>query len=415
MEHVIAVLASEEPIIEEQSEFLELIKAVPMELEECFYQTLKEISFRTYIGKGKCEEIKAYLDEHEIDLVVFDQDLTPLQIRNLEEYLQHSVMDRTELILAIFENRAVSITSRLQVESARLAKLLPRLIGANTQLGRQSGSGKNKGAGEKQLELDRRRIKQRISEVQRELKKVEGQRMTQRRSRQKSKLPLVSLVGYTNAGKSTIMNQLLSYSQAQDHKLVLQEDMLFATLDTSIRHIKLANGDEFLLSDTVGFVNKLPHTLIKAFSSTLEEVTFASLLLQVVDASNEQHELHREVTLQTLQEIEASHIPMITIFNKCDQTEYRYPMKQAQTLYMSAKEEVGFEELFEMIHEALHPKEVEVDLILPYQKSQLFGELLKQGTLIDRTDEEDGMHLHLLLSEELLPQYASFLVKTTQE
>lgn len=409
MERCIAVMADEVINREEQEEFLELIKAVPMELEACVYQTLKEISFRTYIGKGKCEEIRELMEEHPVSVVIFDHDLTPLQIRNLEDVLQTPVMDHTELILSIFENRAVSLTSRLQVEQARLAKLLPRLIGANAQLGRQSGSGKNKGTGEKQLELDRRVIKQRIAEVKRELKKVEQQRMTQRRSRQKSKLPLVSLVGYTNAGKSTVMNKLLSYSQAKDHKLVLEQDMLFATLDTSIRHIKLANGDEFLLSDTVGFVNKLPHTLIKAFSSTLEEVTYASLLLQVVDASNEHQQQQISVTQKTLQEIEAAHIPMITIYNKCDQTDFHYPMRKANALYMSAREDSGFEELFTMIHEALHPKESEVDLLLPYADSYHLGNLLQNGTLIDRRDEEDGMHLHMLLSEELLKHYQTYL------
>ena len=410
MEQVIIVFASEQPNIEEQEEFIELIKACEMQIIESVYQTLKVVSFRTYIGKGKCEEIRALLDATHIDLVIFDHDLTPLQIRNLEEFLQISVMDRTELILSIFEKRAVSLVSRLQVEQARLTKLLPRLIGANTQLGRQSGSGKNKGAGEKQLELDRRRIKQRMSEVERELKKVEQQRMTQRRSRQKSRLPLISLVGYTNAGKSTIMNRFLAYSEANDNKQVLEQDMLFATLDTSIRHISLPNGDEFLLSDTVGFVNHLPHTLIKAFASTLEEVTYAALLLQVVDASSEQMQQQMETTQATLQDIGAGHIPMLTLFNKSDVSDYHYPSRKANTLYMSAKQEKGFNELCAMIHEALHPSEREVDLLLPYQDSRYLQDLLMEGILIDRRDEEDGMHLHMVLSEQLLHRYSAFLL-----
>ena len=212
MQQVIIVLADTTEQAEKNEEFIELVQAADMEIKETFRQNLKSITLRTYIGTGKCEEIRAYLQEQEIQRVVFNHDLSPLQIRNLEESLQTPVMDRTELILAIFESRAVTRTARLQIECAQLKKLLPRLIGANTQLGRQSGSGKNKGAGEKQLELDRRRINARIQELQRELKKIEAQRFNQRRARQKSMLPLVSLVGYTNAGKSTIMNMLLEHS-----------------------------------------------------------------------------------------------------------------------------------------------------------------------------------------------------------
>ena len=410
MEHVIAVFADTEFNMEEQEEFRELIKACDMEVMESFTQILKEISFRTYIGKGKCEEIAEYLQKHEmIDRIVFDHDLTPLQIRNLEEQLMVPVMDRTELILAIFEQRATSRVARLQVEQASLSKLLPRLIGANTQLGRQSGSGKNKGAGEKQLELDRRRIKFRITEVNRELKKVEQERMTQRKARQKSDLPLVSLVGYTNAGKSTIMNALLSLSSSKDEKKVLEKDMLFATLDTSIRQIKTIEGDEYLLSDTVGFVNELPHSLIKAFHSTLEEVKYASLLLQVVDASSPQYQKQMRITQETLKEIDAAHIPMITIFNKCDQTTFTYPSVKEHEIYMSAKEGSGFEELNALIHAHLYPDEMEVHLLLPYQASICLSELMRKGRLLSRHDEEDGMHLKIALSSALMKKYEGFI------
>lgn len=411
MKQVAAVFANTECISEEQEEFLELIKACDMELIENFTQTLKEISFRTYIGKGKCEEIQAFLSSHDtIEYVIFDHDLTPLQIRNLEEQFMIPVMDRTELILAIFEQRATTRVARLQVEQASLSKLLPRLIGANTQLGRQSGSGKNKGAGEKQLELDRRRIKARISEVNRELKKVENERMTQRKARQKSDLPLVSLVGYTNAGKSTMMNAMLSLCASKDDKKVLEKDMLFATLDTSIRQIKTPNQDEFLLSDTVGFVNELPHSLIKAFHSTLEEVKYASLLLQIVDASSPQFYKQMQITQKTLKEIDASHIPMITVYNKCDLTSFTYPSHQEHEIYMSAKEGIGFEELFDLIHAHLYPNELEVELLLPYHASIHLNELLRKGRILQRDDQEDGMHIKIKLTQELLKKYESYIL-----
>ena len=321
-------------------------------------------------------------------------------------------MDRTELILAIFESRAVTRTARLQIECAQLKKLLPRLIGANTQLGRQSGSGKNKGAGEKQLELDRRRINARIQELQRELKKIEAQRFNQRRARQKSMLPLVSLVGYTNAGKSTIMNMLLEHSSPnEEEKRVLEKDMLFATLDTSIRHIDLPDGKSFLLSDTVGFVSDLPHDLVEAFHSTLEEVQYASLLIQVVDVSSEEYARQMEITQETLQQIKAADIPMITVYNKCDQSEYQYPMVHAHDMYMSAKETAGLHELLDLIHRHLYPDEKHVEMHIPYQQTGIYSLLMKHAHVISRKDEEDGIHLDVVLSDTLYRKYHTYVVR----
>lgn len=411
MEQVVIVFADTQINKEEQEEFIELVKAADMEICESFTQILKTISFRTYIGKGKCEEIRSYLIDTAIDRVIFDHELTPLQIRNLEEILPVPVMDRTELILAIFEQRASSRVARLQVEQASLSKLLPRLIGANTQLGRQSGSGKNKGAGEKQLELDRRRIKSRISEVGRELKKVEMERMTQRKARQKSDLPLVSLVGYTNAGKSTIMNQMLTLCDGKEEKMVLEKDMLFATLDTSIRQIKTQRGDEFLLSDTVGFVSELPHSLIKAFHSTLEEVKYATLLLQVVDSSSSQYQKQMRITQETLKEIGAADIPMITIYNKCDQSEFSYPKSKGSEIYISAKESECYEVLFDLIHTHLYPKELEVTLLLPYDQYGSLSELMRKGRILKREDLDEGMKIRIMLSEEGLKKYQQFIKK----
>lgn len=418
MEQVVIVFADKEAQIEENEEFVELIKACDMQIVETFQQMLKSISFRTYIGSGKCEEIREYIEEHEVERVVFNHDLSPLQIRNLEEILLIPVMDRTELILEIFKSRATTPTSKLQVESATLQKLLPRLVGANAQLGRQSGSGKNKGTGEKQLEIDRRRIKSRMHEVKRELKEVEAQRATQRRARQRNHIPLVALVGYTNAGKSTIMNMLLKYSNQKEEKHVMEKDMLFATLDTSVRNINLTNGKSFLLSDTVGFVSNLPHSLIKAFHSTLEEVKYADLLLQIVDASSEEMHKQMQVTEQTLKEIHAADLPMITVYNKCDKTKtddnqegYHYPYVKEHEIYMSAKEQVGIEELLMLIHSCLHPDELTVHMILPYKEASIYSFLMEYAHVHTRIDHEDGIHLKVTLEKKYYEKYKAFVIE----
>lgn len=411
MEDIIVVFADFDTPQEENEEFIELIKACDMNIAACFKQPLKAISFRTFIGKGKCLEIQTYLTSTKVDGIIFNQELSPLQIRNLEEIFQIPVLDRTDLILAIFEKRAVTPVARLQIESAQLKKLLPRLIGANTQLGRQSASGKNKGAGEKQLELDRRRIKARIHEVDRELKKVEAQRQTQRRARQRSRLPLVALVGYTNAGKSTIMNQLLRCTTHKEEKQVVEKDMLFATLDTSIRCIAQPHGHSFLLSDTVGFVSRLPHELIEAFHSTLEEVKYADMLLQVVDASDSEKTKHIQVTMETLREIGAGDIPMLTVFNKCDKTEFHYPHEQGANLYISAKTQGNMEALLAAINKQLFAKEYHVKLQLPYEKTAIYATLMKHACILDREDRDEGMCLDALLNEEQYQKYQHYIMQ----
>lgn len=395
---------------EEHSEFLELVHACNMNIMTIFTQVIKQVKLRTYIGKGKSEEVQSYLLEHDIDRVLFHRDLSPLQVRNLEELWGTPVMDRSELILEIFSQRASSPTAKLQIESAQLKKQLPRLIGANSQLGRQSASGKNKGVGEKQLELDRRRIKARIAQTKRELHELEAQRSTQRKARQKSHLPLVSLVGYTNAGKSTFMNALLSYTNQDEDKKVLEQDLLFATLDTSIRRIDLPFGHSFLLSDTVGFVRNLPHDLIVAFHSTLEEVTYADLLLQVIDSSCEDARKQIEVTMDTLRTIKANHIPMLSLYNQCDKSDIAYPSIEGDILHLCAKDNASIDVLIQAIIDQLFPKMRHVTLCIPYAKSSLYAKLREQANVITHDDKEDGMHLLVDLPENLLPYYQSYIV-----
>ena len=408
MEKVFVVLEDKEKKEEEEKEFLELVKACDFNVDMIFSQHIKNITFKTYIGSGKCAEIQEHLQDKEITYILFNQDLSPLQIRNLETIWKIPVMDRSELILAIFSRRAKSPAAKLQIESAQLKKMLPRLIGSNTQLSRQGGSGLNKGSGEKQLEIDRRRIKSRISEVEKELKKLKGQRMIQRKAREKNELPLVALVGYTNAGKSTIMNQILNYVGGKNEKQVLEENMLFATLDTSVRHIPLPNGHSFLLSDTVGFISHLPHELIKAFHSTLEEVCYADILLQVVDASSQEHQNHMQVTMDTLRQIEAANIPMITIFNKCDNTQYIHPQIHQNHIYLCAKDKTDIEELIQMISSFLF-HEKKVHMFIPYSQYSIYSYLKEHSHIIKEKQEEEGISICLYLNNRLYNKYKDFI------
>lgn len=310
-----------------------------------------------YMGKGKLSEVKAYLEQHPVDVVIFDRSLSPSQLRNLEQILDCAILDRTSLILEIFAERARTREARLQVESARLQYVLPRLTGMHKALSRQvGGSGvSNKGAGEKKLELDRRRIEKRMAELRRELDQIAKERETQRRRRQGSGILRVALVGYTNAGKSTLMNHMLDRYTRDDSRKVLEKDMLFATLDTTVRRIHMGQGKEFLLSDTVGFIHQLPTGLVKAFRSTLEEAREADLLLHVLDYSDESCRHQKEVTEETLKELGAGDIPVIYVYNKADLKETedgekrKLPKIQDNRIYMSAKTGEGIPELADMI------------------------------------------------------------------
>lgn len=392
-----------------QQEYKELLKACDLESVYYFQQDVKTIDFRTYIGSGKVQEMVDYLEENEVDRVYFDVDLSPLQVRNMEEAFQVPVIDREELILEIFHSRAFTRVAKLQIELAELKKVLPRLIGSHTQLSRQSG-GKNKGTGEKQLELDRRRIKARITELQRDLKDIEKERSTQRKQRKKTELPLVALVGYTNAGKSSLLNSLLNLSNQKEDKQVLQKDMLFATLDTTIRRISIENCHPFLVSDTVGFVSDLPHNLVEAFKSTLEEISHASLLIQVVDASDDSVDMHISTTKKALQDLNVLHIPMITIYNKCDQTNFTYPQIKDNQIYMSIKEEKGLHELLSMIEEKLYGDVALCHLCIPYESGSIVTSILNTLPTKEVIHNDDGTHITLYLNESQRIRYQSFLI-----
>lgn len=334
-----------------------LTKACEMEPVGNIVQNLAKPYQVLYMGKGKLLEVKEYLEEADIDVLIFDRSLTPTQLRNLQEMLDRPILDRTTLILEIFAVRAKTREAKLQVESARLQYVLPRLVGMHKALSRQGGGSglANKGAGEKKLELDRRRIEKRIQELSKELNKIERERITQQKRRQKSPIPRVALVGYTNAGKSTLMNRMLDQYTRDASKKVLEKDMLFATLDTTVRRIQTSPQKAFLLSDTVGFIHHLPAGLVKAFRSTLEEAKEADLLLHVLDCSDEAFLEQRKVTEETLKELGAGDIPVIYVYNKADRCMEAgtFPVIRRERIYLSARTGQGITELTEMIYQTL--------------------------------------------------------------
>lgn len=414
MKNVIVVYAQTQIDIEAREEFLGLCEACDLEVVKMFFQNLKEISHRTYIGSGKAAEIKEYIEENEVDGVLFANNLSAVQLKHLEEIFDLPIMDYSDLILEIFARRAASPLSRLQVECARLKRILPRLIGANQSLSRQGGGGPNKGSGEKQLELDRRRIKSRISEIERELKQIEKQRDTQRQKRLRSDLPIASLIGYTNAGKSTLMNALLKHVKANEDKQVLQQDMLFATLDTSLRQIEIKGGLSFLLSDTVGFVSNLPHELVDAFHSTLEEVTYADLLLEVVNISDEQSTKQMEVTKETLTTINAGHLPVLRIYNQCDKTDIEYPKAEGDEIYISAMEEESILFLLQEIQKRLFPSRINVSLKLPYQDGSLISYIHQYASIHKEIYEDEYIDFEIEIDEKYIKPLKPYMIITNE-
>ena len=393
-----------------------LAQACDMEVVGVAEQTLPEVHKAYYIGTGKVDEVKEMAMDCGADVIIFDNSLSPMQLRNLQERLEKPVLDRSTLILDIFAGRARSREAKLQVEVARLQYMLPRLVGLHAALSRQgggTGSLSNKGAGEKKLELDRRVLERRLTQLRRELKEVGEERQTQRKRRAGSGMPRVALVGYTNAGKSTLLNAMLDLYGSDEtdveEKKVIEKDMLFATLDTTVRKIAPDNHHAFLLSDTVGFIHKLPHNLVEAFHSTLEEAKEASLLLQVVDYSDPHYKEQIAVTNQTLRELGADGIPMIYVYNKADlvspdkipgmagaepeQVTAALPQVTENSIYLSAKERIGMEELIGLIEKKLAGGYLECTLLIPYTDGRVVSYLNENG-VVSRTEYlEEGVKM----------------------
>ena len=350
-------------------------------------QNLDQIHPGTYVGKGKLEEIKNLLWELEATGIICDDELTPVQLGNMEDALETKVMDRTLIILDIFAGRAQTNEGKIQVELAQLKYRQSRLTGLGKSLSRLGGGIGTRGPGEKKLEMDRRLIKDRIAQLNRELKDVKRHREVTREQRNRNKIPVVAIVGYTNAGKSTLLNKLTGAG-------VLEEDKLFATLDPTTRNLKLPSKQEVLMTDTVGFIRKLPHHLIEAFRSTLEEAKYADIILHVVDASNPQVDEQMYIVYETLQNLEVKNKPIITAFNKQDKLEGNpilRDFKADHIVCISAKHGEGLDELQNTIEEVLRSQKVLIEKVYPYAEAGKIQLIRKYGELLEESYQEDGI------------------------
>lgn len=373
-------------------------------------QSLERPNTATLIGKGKVEELAELCRNMEADMVIFNDELSGVQLRNLEEALEVRVIDRTILILDIFADRAVSREGKLQVELAQLQYRMPRLTGFGRSLSRLGGGIGTRGPGEKKLETDRRHIAGRIDDIKAELARIGKTRQVQRSGREKSQIPVVALMGYTNSGKSAIMNRLLQLSERED-KTVSSQNMLFATLDTQHRKITLEQGSEFILIDTVGFVSRLPHSLVEAFKSTLEEVRYADLLIHVVDSSYENRDFYMEVTNKVIEQIGAGDKDQIVAYNKMDIAK-SVPLDVSghEAVYLSAKTGENINVLVEKIREKIFGGRVEMTLLIPYQRGDITSYLCENAQIFSMEYEEEGTLLHGKLEREDALRYGSFVV-----
>lgn len=351
----------------------------------------------TYVGKGKIDEIKELLWETEATGIICDDELSPIQLGNLQDALDTKVMDRTLIILDIFADRASTNEGKIQVELAQLKYRQSRLTGLGKSLSRLGGGIGTRGPGEKKLEMDRRLIKGRIAQLNRELKEVKRHREVTREQRNRTRIPVVAIVGYTNAGKSTLLNKLTGAS-------VLSEDKLFATLDPTTRGLKLPSKQEVLFTDTVGFIRKLPHHLIEAFKSTLEEAKYADIILHVVDTSNPQMDEQMYIVYETLRNLGVEDKTIITAFNKQDKEGAETILRDFKADYVvriSAKTGFGFEELLGTIEKILRERKIEIERVYEYQEAGKIQLIRKYGELLAEEYREDGIYVRAFVPREI--------------
>ncbi len=388
-------------------ELAELVKTAGAETVEVMIQNREAVHPGTYVGKGKIEEIGMMLALHDADGIVCDDELSPAQMKNLEDALQCKVMDRTMVILDIFAQHARTGEGKLQVELAQLKYRATRLIGSYSAMSRigggaagASGGIGTRGPGEKKLEVDRRLIKARIAQLNRELEQVKKNREVARSMRERNRTPVIAIVGYTNAGKSTLLNTLTDAG-------VLEENKLFATLDTTTRILKLESGEQVLLTDTVGFIRKLPHHLIDAFRSTLEEAKYADMILHVVDASNPDMDGQMHIVYETLRNLGVKDKPVITAFNKQDlvtEPEACRDLKADRVVKISAKQGNGLPELLEIFAELLRESKVYAETVISYAEGNKLALIRKYGELLSEEYVAEGTAIKAYIPKDLYGQ-----------
>lgn len=376
------------------AELAELAKTAGASVVAREQQRRRPVDNATYIGSGKAEELALLGSELEADLFIFDDELSPMQQRNLETTLGVRVIDRTALILDIFAQRAQSREGKLQVELAQLKYGMTRLAGQGLALSQQGGGIGTRGPGEKKLEVDKRRIRRRIYELGEELKEVEKQRSLRRDRREKNPLPLIALVGYTNAGKSTLLNAISDAG-------VLAEDKLFATLDPVVRQVTLPGGTQALVSDTVGFINKLPHDLVEAFKSTLDEVARADLILHVVDASSPYYDSQMAVVEDVIAGLGAAETPRINVYNKLDKLAAQ-PAAKGEAAFISAAKGEGIEALLSRAEHTLGAERTMAELLIPYDKYEAVALIRAEGRILSETHEEEGTRIRAQLPQNAM-------------
>ena len=382
-------------------ELEELAKTAGADTLGYVIQAREKIHSATYVGSGKVKEILDLIEMTQASGIICDDELTPAQIRNLREQLNTKVMDRTLLILDIFAARASSAEGKVQVELAQQKYLATHLTGLGTSLSRLGGGIGTRGPGEKKLEMDRRAIRGRISNLKRELEEIERHRDLLREKRRSSSLKTVAIVGYTNAGKSTLLNTLTDAG-------VLEEDKLFATLDPTTRVLELPSGQNLLLTDTVGFINKLPHHLIEAFKSTLEEASYADYLIHVADAHNPNLEEEMRVVYETLEELGADQKKCITVFNKMDLLDEKeredldlHDPHAERVIYASVKQNAGTEEIKKALEELLMEEQILIERLIPYNRSSLLAQIREYGSLLEEEYRADGIQIKAYVPLEL--------------
>lgn len=400
-----AVISAEDSL----DELAELLSTAGGEEAGRVIQKMEAINSKTYVGSGKVQEIKTLLAATGAHGIICDDELTPAQLKNLSDLLDTKIIDRTLLILDIFSQRASTKEGKMQIELAQLEYRLTRLTGLGTELSRQGAAvgTHTRGAGETKLEMDRRHIRARMDMLRSQLKDVVKQRELIRTQRKKNQVPIIALVGYTNAGKSTLFNRLTSSG-------VLEEDKLFATLDTTTRKCELPSGRSVLFVDTVGFIHKLPHNLVKAFRATLEEAAYADILLHVVDASHENAELHMQVTYDELMDLEAADKPIMTVLNKQDLIEEAMPLSipygAEAVLRISAVEPAGVQRVLEAVDQQLDKMDTVVEILLPYAQGGLSSSLHQEGQIIEEEYRDNGIYIKARLKDRYLQMVEKYRI-----